>query len=170
MNHSGEMKAILAASMLVFSMVTGLFLQSVPSAYANGLDTDGSGDDGPEKKVLEECPTVFFDLDCTVKTKGDHNYLDQALGIALLKCDPKYEKCRVITQQEERRANKAKCEAVEGCKLSYDYIALQCDASPVDDCSSPNDPDGPWTCTARGRFDIFDYKCIRPEEADPGDQ
>jgi hypothetical protein len=164
MDKKEKVKVVLAVSVLFFSVVWGLFLQFVPSAYANGLDTDDPRDDGPEEKELPPCPTEFEDTSCKANGVGeDLNYVDQAAGRALFDCDRKFDICR-NSQAEEYLSNKAACEAVEGCQLQSETVSELCYCDWVDDCSSENDPLGPWYCEASGKLDVQGYKCIRVDE------
>jgi hypothetical protein len=159
MNKKGETKTILAISLLILSITIGLLITNTQLV---------SADTGHRKKVPPEepdCPKGFVDFLGDAHGKADDNSIDIALGAALQKCDA--DRLRLeISQYQEFLAAKQKCEAVEGCQLSYELDDEACNASKWHDCVPVANPfrdsfAGPWRCWASGMFDYKDYSCSR---------
>ncbi len=115
----------------------------------------------PTPPALPNCPDDFRDKGCNANGSGNHpNDLGQAQGKALTACDTDHQAC-VAKQTAELSANKAKCEAVAGCKLTYLVDASVCTSG---GCKGTGAPDiGPFSCEAEGWYDIEDYECKRPD-------
>jgi hypothetical protein len=157
MNHSGEMKAILAAGVLVWAVTIGLLVTDTQFVSAM---TDHRIEVPPEPP---DCPTHFTDLVGNASGLGtDPVDVVYALGMAELRCDEKFWSA-VQYQGKEAARNKQKCEAVEGCSFNEsDPLYQYCTGNIAGDCKAHIDDQGNvlyWVCKATGYYDRTGYTC-----------
>lgn len=189
MDYLKAVKTWAVLVLLISSISIGFFLNSYAEAFS--IDYGSAGDDDPPvsndpEKDCSLAEMVDLECDCYSLKAGGYPWTpEQLLDLAIEECAGEYFLC-ILTQTMEMKGNENRCQSIPGCQFTYgDVDKKQCEGTVDDNCKwsipeeeplqSSNSELGEedasgnkhFTCVVRGRYNITDYKCARPEETDP---
>ena len=122
-------------------------------------------DEIPPKRVSPPpCPDVSGNPVCYAAGSSSHSFLATANGEAIAECAADYTSC-ILSIDEVIAERKTECEAVAGCKLSYQLVNKPCSQSPSRNCKAGKKGPfltGTWTCISIGSVSAKNIECKRP--------